>query len=82
MLSVDSITKTIIRSLNWPSYGETSFSSGPTPYRICEKYHLSPGSVYPRWNELFGNGYIRRVVFLPSEKVVGRFAVMIKEAGR
>ena len=82
ILSVDNITKTIIRSLNWPGNGETSFSSKPTPYRICEDYYLSPSSVYPKWNELFGNGHMKKVIFLPSEKVVGRFSVMIKGAGR
>ncbi len=81
MLSVDSITKTIIRSLNWPSDGETSFSSKPTPYRICKDHNLSPSSVYQRWNELFGNGYIKKVLFLPSERLVGRFSVIIKGLG-
>ena len=82
ILSVDNITKTIIRSLNWPGNGETSFSSKPTPYRICEDYHLSPSTVYPKWNELFGNDYVKNVIFLPSENVVGRFNVIIKGAGR
>lgn len=76
---MDIPTRTIFRSWNWPIGENDRFSQRPTPSHISKVSFISPGRIYRSWNTLFQNGYVRKVIFLPSESVVQKSTVIIPE---
>lgn len=79
-MEMDDITREIFRSWNWPEQGLSKFSQRPTPYNISKFRDFHPSSVYRHFNELFEAGYVRKVVFLPSDPVVKRKAIVLTGA--
>lgn len=77
---MDEPTRTIFRSWNWPSDEKDRFSHRPTPNHISRVSFISPGRIYRSWNNLFQNGYIRKVIFLPSEKIIPKSTVIIPDS--
>ncbi len=74
---MDIPTRTIFRSWNWPNDENHRFSQRPTPNHISKVSFISPGRIYRSWNNLFQNGYVRRVIFMPSENAVRKSTAII-----
>ena len=66
----------IFRSWNWPSDSSFSYSKRPTPYNISKSKYISPGVIYKAWNIIFGQRYVRKVVFLPVDDIVHRKSLL------
>lgn len=79
---MDRITRGIFRSWNWPKADSATFAQRPTPYRISKNYSMNPSSVYRRWRQLFDEGHVRKVIFLPSDDLVQRRAVIVTGVNR
>ncbi|MEM0312916.1 MAG: hypothetical protein QXV17_09885 [Candidatus Micrarchaeaceae archaeon] len=75
---MDNLVKEILRSWNWPTEDSTSFFQIPNPSNISRKRKLNPTSVYRKWKFLFESGYVKKVMLLPADSLVNRYAVMLK----
>lgn len=74
------ITREIFRSWNWPDNGNCKYSHRPTPYNISKFADFHPSSVYRRFNELFDFNFVRKVIYLPTDPIVKRKALVFTGA--
>lgn len=74
---MDRVVREIFRSWNWPHGALKRFSQRPTPYNVSKHCSISPSSVYARWNDLFKQNYVKKVIVLPSDSLVERRLVFI-----
>lgn len=79
---MDDITREIFRSWNWPGNGHSKYSHRPTPYNISKFADFHPSSVYRRFNELFDFNFVRKVIYLPTDPIVKRKALVFTGAKR
>jgi len=76
---MDLLTKEIIRSWNWPSENKSDFSKKPTPYNISKNLGIGASLVYKRWKNLFETGFVKKVILLPHDSLVGRQTIIFSD---
>ncbi len=67
-LTLDEISKDIIRKFQWPIGGSPRYTNKPSIYKMAKELHVHPKIIKNRLNNLFESGIIRGVKFYADSR--------------